>query len=124
MMLGEFKFYQIVTVLVALVMIYTGLEKFIRREANQSFLKLGVRLAVWGSMAAVALFPRLTNYVAKFIGIVDNTNAAILIGFLLTYLIIFKILSIIERIERDISALTRKGAMDDWQTETKEDELK
>ncbi len=97
--------------IISSVMIYYGLEKFIRREANQSWLKLGVRLAVWGSMAAVAIFPSFTNYMAKLIGIIDNINAVILIGFLLTFLIIFKILSIIERIEHDISTLTRRKAL-------------
>ncbi|MEO6077670.1 MAG: DUF2304 domain-containing protein [Candidatus Andersenbacteria bacterium] len=66
---------------------------------------------VWGGMAAVALFPDFTNVLAKFIGLEGNINAVILIGFLLVFLIIFKILSVVERIEQDITKIIRKKAI-------------
>ncbi|MDA1169336.1 MAG: DUF2304 family protein [bacterium] len=105
------QFYQIAVVGIALFMIYAGTQKFLRRGEGQSFLKLAVRILVWGGMATVALFPEFTNILAKFIGLEGNINAVILIGFLLAFLMIFKILSVIERIEQDISKLTRKEAL-------------
>ncbi len=92
-------------------MIYDGLQKYLRRGVGQSFIKLVVRLLVWGGMAAIALFPNVTNVLARFIGLEGNINAVILIGFLLVFLIIFKILSVVERIEQDITRLTRKDAL-------------
>jgi len=62
-------------------------------------------------MAAIALFPTVTNYLATFIGIEGNINAVVLVGFLLVFLIIFKILSVVERIEQDITRLIRKDAL-------------
>lgn len=105
------KFYQIAVTLIAVFMISVGLRKYIYRQASQSFLKLFVRIIVWGGMAAIALFPSLTSQLAKFIGLEGNINAVILTGFLLVFLLIFKILSVIERIEQDISTLTRKDAL-------------
>lgn len=112
--LGAFKFYQIAVALIAAAMIYFGLEKFIRREPGQTWLKLLLRVVVWGGMAVVALFPLVTNYLAEFIGLKGNINAVILIGFLLVFAIIFKILSVVERIEKEISTLTRREALRDF----------
>ncbi len=108
---SQLQFYQIAIVLISLIMIYFGLEKFLRREATQSLLKLSIRLIVWGSMGVLALFPELSNIAASFMGIEGNINAVIFTGFLLVFLLIFKILSVVERIEQDISTLTRKDAI-------------
>jgi hypothetical protein len=107
MTIPPFHFYQLAVCLIALLMIYFGLEKYLRGGTGQSLLKLLVRIVVWGGMGAVALFPSLTLYLARFIGLEGNINAVILIGFLLVFLMIFKILSVVERIEHDISVITR-----------------
>src|SRR3990167_9764155 len=108
---SSLQFYQIAILGISCLMIFFGLEKFIKRKPGQSVLKLLVRIIVWGGMAGVALFPRFTNYLAEVIGIEGNINAVVLIGFLLVFLIIFKILSVVERIEQDITRITRKEAM-------------
>ena len=107
----QFQFYQIAILLISSIMIFLGLEKFLKRQQGQSFMKLMVRIIVWGGMAIIALFPRISNQLASFMGIEGNINAVILTGFLLVFLIIFKILSVVERIEQDISTLTRKQAL-------------
>ncbi|PIT98242.1 MAG: hypothetical protein COT71_01720 [Candidatus Andersenbacteria bacterium CG10_big_fil_rev_8_21_14_0_10_54_11] len=112
MSINDLQFYQIAVTAISLVMIYFGLEKFLRHEAGQSVLKLAVRMIVWGGMAAVALFPDITDTIAAFIGIEGNINAVVMLGFLLIFLIIFKILSVVERIEQEISALTRADALE------------
>lgn len=103
--------YQFVVVALSATMMVQGIYKYVTRQAGQSLLKVAVRLIVWGGMAAVALFPTLTNSLAKIIGLEGNINAVILTGFLLVFLMIFKILSVVERIEQDISYLTREEAM-------------
>src|SRR3989338_3789797 len=111
MLVSNVHFYQIAILVISCLMIFFGLEKTIKQKPGQTFLKLAIRIIVWGGMAAVALFPSFTNYLAHFIGIEGNVNAVILTGFLLVFLIIFKILSVVERIEQDITRLTRKEAM-------------
>lgn len=103
--------YQIVVIAIASVMLVTGIKEFINRETGQTWLKLLVRLIVWGGMALVAIYPELTTWLARIIGIVDNMNAVIMTGFLLVFLLIFKLLSAIEKIEQNISELTRKEAL-------------
>lgn len=106
-----FHFYQIAILVISCLMVFFGLEKTIKQKPGQTILKLFIRIVVWGGMAAVALFPSFTNYLANFIGIEGNVNAVVLTGFLLVFLIIFKILSVVERIEQDITQLTRDEAM-------------
>lgn len=106
-------FYQIVIVAISSVMLFQGIRDFAKRETGQTFLKLAVRVIVWGGMAAIAIYPDVTWVVARALGIVDNINAAVMIGFLLIFLLIFKLLSAIEKIEQNISELTRKDALED-----------
>jgi hypothetical protein len=103
--------YQIAIVGISSVMLFQGIKDFFKHETGQTFLKLAVRLIVWGGMALVAIYPNVTMVVAKFIGIEGNINAVILTGFLLVFLIIFKLMSAIEKIEQNISELTRKETL-------------
>ena len=116
------KLYQIVVICVSAVMLFTGIKEFVRREAGQTLLKLMVRVTVWGGMALIAIYPDFTIYVARFIGIVDNMNAVILTGFVMVFLIIFKLLSAIEKMEQNVSELTRKIAF--WEAKEQLGSLK
>lgn len=92
-------------------MLFLGTKEYLKREAGQTFLKLAVRIIVWGGMGFVAIFPNSTIVIAKIIGIQDNMNAVMLTGFLLIFLLIFKLLSAIEKIEQNVSELTRRDAL-------------
>ncbi len=103
--------YQIIIICISSVMLFQGAKEYLKRETGQTFLKFAVRLIVWGGMALVAVYPNSTMFFAKMIGIEGNINAVILTGFLLVFLLIFKLLSAIEKIEQNISELTRKEAL-------------
>lgn len=105
--------YQVIVVAVSSVMLFQGVKEFANREAGQTWFKLLVRLVIWGGMGVVAIYPDLTYYISKIIGIEDNINAVILTGFLFVFLIIFKLLSAIEKIEQNVSELTRKDSLHD-----------
>lgn len=108
---AKIHLYQIIVTAISAIMIYQGIDDFVRGKTNQTFLKLFVRIIVWGGMALIAIFPDFTNMIAKFTGIVDNANAVIMTGFIFIFLIIFKLLSAIERLEQQISEVTRKEAL-------------
>lgn len=107
----KIHFYQVIMVGVSSVMLFAGVREYLKKEAGQTLLKLFVRIIVWGGMGIVAIFPNATILIAKFLGIEDNMNAVMLTGFLLVFLLIFKLLSAIEKIEQNISELTRKEAL-------------
>jgi hypothetical protein len=103
--------YQIVVIFISSVMLFIGAKEFFKRERGQTFLKFSVRVIVWGGMLLVAIYPNSTVLLAKIIGVEGNINAAILTGFLFVFLLIFKLLSAIEKIEQNISELTRRETL-------------
>jgi len=109
--------YQMVVIAISAIMLFQGIKDFIKRESGQTLIKLAVRLIVWGGMALTAISPAFTLLIARIIGIEDNINAVILTGFLLVFLMIFKLLSAIEKIEQNISELTRKEALKELKKE-------
>jgi hypothetical protein len=105
------RLYQVVVIFIATIMLYQGFEKLIKRDSSQTLLKFFIRLVIWGGMGAVALFPPISTVIARFIGIEGNTNAVILTGFLLVFLMVFKLLSAIEKLEKRFSELIQKDAL-------------
>jgi hypothetical protein len=105
--------YQLVIIAISSVMLYLGIKEFANRETGQTMLKLSVRLTVWGGMALIALYPDFTLFVARILGVVDNFNAVVMMGFLLVFLMLFKLLSAIEKLEQNVSELTRKEALNE-----------
>ena len=103
--------YQIIVVGVSVFMIFQGAKNFIQGKSGQTFLKVLVRIMVWGGMSIIAMFPGATNILAEVVGLKGNINAVILSGFLLIFLMIFKLLSAIERLEQGLSEVTRKDAL-------------
>lgn len=97
--------------MISSVMLFQGIKEFVKRETGQTVLKLLVRLVVWGGMAVIAIYPDLTYTLSKFVGIEDNITAVIVIGFLFVFLIIFKLLSAIEKLEQNVSELTRRESL-------------
>ena len=107
----HFALYQIIIVAFAAIMISKGLQNYFKHESGQTVLKLLVRVIIWGGMALVVTFPDISNTLAKLIGIEGNVNAVILAGFFMVFLMIFKLLSAIEKLEQQITALTRKESL-------------
>lgn len=107
----QIHIYQIIVVAISVFMIFSGTKNYIRGKSGQTLLKLAVRIFVWGGMAVIAIFPQATNILAELVGLKGNINAVILSGFLLIFLMIFKLLSAIERLEQNISELARKDSL-------------
>ncbi|HBP00668.1 MAG: hypothetical protein UY41_C0031G0004 [Candidatus Moranbacteria bacterium GW2011_GWE1_49_15] len=109
--------YQIIMILVAIVMISQGVKNYIRGRSGQTLYKLAIRIVVWGGMGLIAIFPDFSNFLANIVGIKGNINAVILTGFILTFLMIFKLLSAIERLEQQISEVTRDDSLKELKSE-------
>ena len=109
----HFALYQIIIVAFAAIMLFQGFKNYFSGKGSQTFLKLLTRIIVWGGMAMVVTSPHISNTVAKLIGIEGNINAVILAGFLLVFLMVFKLLSAIEKLEQQITTLTRTESLKD-----------
>lgn len=118
----KIQFYQIVVIVVSSIMLFQGAKEFFKRESGQTFIKFLARLIVWGGMGTIAVYPNSTLFFARLLGMEDNFNAVVMIGFLLVFLLIFKLLSAIEKIEQNISELTRKEALSHLDLSDKENQ--
>lgn len=107
----QFHIYQVAIAIISTIMIYKGVENYIKGRNGQTFLKVLVRVIVWGGMTIIAVFPTFTNNIAEIIGMEGNINAVILVGFIFVFLMIFKLLSAIERLEQQITAVTRNESL-------------
>ena len=110
MILGK-SIYQITLSLVAIVFILSSAFKYLKKEETQTLFKFFVSIVVWGLIFAFSLFPEMAHVISKKLGLGENLNTLIFTGFIAVFIIVFKLLSIIERLERNISEIVRKGAL-------------
>lgn len=110
-MLMQFSIPQIILALVALVFLANGTVKFFRKEKTQTLFKFFSNVIIWSGVIVFSLFPKLTHALSEKLGFGESLNTLIFIGFFIVFIILFKIINIIERTERSISEIVRKEAL-------------
>lgn len=104
---------QILLALLAGVSLVNGVAKYVARERSQTLFKLVASVTIWGSILVFALFPDRARAVSRWAGFGENLNTLIFIGFIIVFVILFRLLAIIERLERNVSEIVRKKALED-----------
>lgn len=95
----------------ALFMIIDRFVRFYRKELGQTFFKLFSTLFIWSVILIISLFPDFAYFVSEKLGMGKNLNTLIFFGFVVVFMILFKILSILEKIEKEISKIIREIAI-------------
>jgi hypothetical protein len=113
------SFYQIALAVFCLGVITERTLRFFRREYTQSLIKYISIIVIWGTIALFSLFPPVTHWISIRLGLGENLNALIFIGFIVLFLLFFRMLAIVEHIETTITELIRKEALRDLQMTTK-----
>jgi hypothetical protein len=108
----NFSILQIILVLLASFMILHGLARYIKREQGQSFFKLAANVIIWSVILIFTLFPAFSHTLTRDLGLGENLNTLIFLGFVVIFFVITKIIRIIERVEQNISEIVRKEALD------------
>ena len=103
---------KILIFLLSAFFIFEAFKKFIQKQKGQTFLKFSVQLIIWLSTEVLIIYPKLAQLVSQKLGFGDNLNTLIFLGFIMIFLILFKIVSLIERLEQNISEIVRKEALD------------
>lgn len=104
--------YQIFLAIIAVFFLISGLSKFLRGERSQTLFKLLITYCIWGSILVISIFPNASYALSRFLGLGQNLNTLIFIGFVILFIIFFKLLAIIERLEQNISEIVRKEALE------------
>jgi hypothetical protein len=103
---------RIALVTVSALFLVDGVHKFFKREERQTLFKLLSYLAIWGSILTLGLFPRASHQISQFLGFGENLNTLIFLGFAVVFFAIFKLLGAVERLERNISEVVRREALE------------
>ena len=100
-----------VLIILAVFMVIDRVLKFTRRESGQTLFKLVSSVLIWGVILAISIYPDFAYFIARKLGMGENLNTLIFFGFVVVFMIIFKILSIIEHIEQQITEVVRTTAI-------------
>lgn len=103
--------YQILISALSLFIMVDRTTKYLRKETRQSLLKFIVIFAIWAAILIIALFPPILKFVMGRLGLGEGLNGLIFFGFIIIFSLIYKLLNIIERIERNITEIVRKEAL-------------
>lgn len=103
---------QIILAVVALALMANGIARFARRERGHNAVRLVASLLVWGGVVTFALFPDVPHDLSVELGLGVNLNTLIFAGFVAVFLVIARLLSSIERLDRTITELVRHEALD------------
>ena len=66
---------------------------------------------IWGGIAVFALWPSLAREITYALGMGENLNTIIFIAFIVLFTLVFRLLTLIERLESDITSIIRKDAL-------------
>lgn len=106
------SFFQAAMAIISLMFLVSAWMKFLRREQRQTVFKLLANTVVWLGILIFSLFPSSTHSISEILGFGESLNTFIFIGFVIVFMILFKIITMIERIEKNISEIVRKEALD------------
>ncbi|PIY69230.1 hypothetical protein COY90_01720 [Candidatus Roizmanbacteria bacterium CG_4_10_14_0_8_um_filter_39_9] len=112
-MIFQFSPIQGVLVLISLFFLGNRIIKYIRKERTQTVFKLLLTLIIWGGILFTSLFPALVHAISRNIGLGENMNTLIFFGFVVVFVILFKLLSSFESLERQLTEIVRKEALKD-----------
>ncbi len=103
--------FQLLMATVALIFFINGVTKFFKRHRSQTIFKLLTSSVIWLGVATSSLFPAQVHLFSEKLGFGESLNTFIFIGFVIVFMIIFKLINIIEKTERNISEIVRKEAL-------------
>jgi len=110
-----------VLIILSVIMIFDRSSKFMKKELGQTLFKLILSILIWGVVLVISIYPTFAYYIAKKLGMGENLNTLIFFGFVIVFMLIFKIFSVVERIEMQITEIVRTVAIREGSKKNKKD---
>lgn len=119
----QFEIYQWLVPLIGLFYIFRIVLQF--RANKRSVTSLLVWLVFWTTIVVLAIIPNPVSFeIARLLGFKSNINAVIFVALGWLFLLIFYLSTTIDRLEKQITELIRKLAMQEAEKEKEKDDEK
>ena len=111
--------YQILCIPIVLILLIAILIR--QKEGRSSYLSFIVSLLVVVAIGLIGIFPDMTTNIAGIFGIKRGLDFVIILGILGSYLILYKIYTMLDDLENELTDLVRKLALKDEYNELDDD---
>ncbi|MEN4017729.1 MAG: DUF2304 domain-containing protein [Methanobacterium sp.] len=111
--------YQIIGSIIGLIAIILAILRF--REGKMTIGMLSLWILIWIGVIYVSLDPGATNLFASFAGIGRGLDVVLILGLFGCYYLVFKIYTMIESMEKEITDLVRELALQRENIKSKSD---
>lgn len=101
---------QFIIILFSAFVIFRLLDKFKRKEV--SIKEFYIWLFFWLSVISATIWFRKTDIIAKFFGVEKGADLAVYISIIVLFYLAFKMVIKFDKMERDITKIIRKIAID------------
>lgn len=101
----------IILICISLWIIGSRFMAYIRHEHNQTTYKLVITVIIWGGILFTSLFPEQVRTLSRQMGFGENLNTLIFFGFVMVFILFFRLLRSVESLERNITNLVRQNAL-------------
>jgi hypothetical protein len=103
--------YQIILAAIAGIFLTSNIAKFLDRRHGHTLFKFIASSTIWGGIMTFSIMPTAGHSLSQALGLGENLNTLIFIGFIIVFAIIFRLLSTIEQLERSLSEFVRRDAL-------------
>ncbi len=114
--------YQIIGAAIGLIAIFLGLLRF--REGKMSMGMFLFWIFLWIGVIYISIFPGSAIILTNITGIARGLDLLMILGLFLAFYLIFRIYTMVENMEKEITTLVRELALQRENIKIKKDEIK
>ena len=111
--------YQYLGVVIGILAVIIAIIRF--RDGKTSSAMLIFWVVIWSVISLVSVFPETTTVFANLFGIGRGLDLILILGLIASYYLIFKLYTLIEKLEMEITELVRQIALNQEENEIKKD---
>jgi len=103
----------LIKIILILFVLFAVMKVALRyRDKIISLQELILWTIFWFSVAFLVLFPEVTSYAANWVGVGRGVDLVIYIAILILFYLMFRALSKLDKVEKDVTRVVRKAALD------------
>ncbi|MFA6254799.1 MAG: DUF2304 family protein [Patescibacteria group bacterium] len=104
----------IIKIIIILFIVFVFWRTFLRfRKGDITSRELVIWLIFWFLVAAATLVPKKTDAVSQWLGVERGADLLVYLSVIVLFFLVFKIIVRLEKIDRDITKVVRRTALED-----------